>query len=81
MTRLQTPFLAAALFAGLAAGGLTPALAQTAPAPTAPGAASGGARQQERARMMPGEFVDGAHRVSEGGAQDRAGAGGAVAEG
>lgn len=63
MTRSKTPFLAAALFAGIAAIGLTPALAQTA-APSAdpgPGAAAspGKARHQERARMMPGEFIDG----------------------
>jgi len=35
MIRLRTPFLAAALFTGVAAVGLTPALAQTAPVPAA----------------------------------------------
>jgi protein CpxP len=61
MTRLQTPFLAAALFAGVTAIGLTPALAQTAAPPAGPGVAapSEAARQQQRPRMMPGEFIDG----------------------
>jgi hypothetical protein len=65
MTRLHTPFLAASLFAGIAAAGLTPALAQTSAPPAGPGAAAalGEARQQDRARMMPqmmpGEFIDG----------------------
>jgi Spy/CpxP family protein refolding chaperone len=59
MTRFRTPFLAAALLAGVAAVGLTPALAQTAAPPAGPGAGPGEARQQDRARMMPGEFVEG----------------------
>src|SRR3954449_8363089 len=57
MTRLQMPILAAALFTGVAAVGLTPALAQTAPADT--GAATNDVHHQMRSRMMPGQFVDG----------------------
>jgi Spy/CpxP family protein refolding chaperone len=57
MIRLRTPFLAAALFTGVAAVGLTPALAQTAPGPANSTAASSEARHHER--MMPGQFVDG----------------------
>jgi len=59
MTRLRTPLLAAALFTSLAAVGLSPALAQTAAAPTNAGQAAGGAHHQARARMMPGQFVEG----------------------
>ena len=58
MIRLHTPFLAAALLAGVAAVGLTPALAQTASGPANTGAAPSEARHHERARM-PGPFVDG----------------------
>ena len=57
MIRLRTPFLAAALFTGVAAVGLTPALAQTAPGPANSTAAPSEARHHER--MMPGQFVDG----------------------
>jgi Spy/CpxP family protein refolding chaperone len=56
MTRLHKPFLAAAFFASVAAVGLTPALAQTAPANG--GMAAGEAPHQARVRMMPGQFVD-----------------------
>ena len=59
MTRLRTPLLAAALFTSVAAVGLTPALAQTAAAPTNAGPAAGEAHHQARARMMPGQFVEG----------------------
>jgi periplasmic protein CpxP/Spy len=58
MTRLYRPFLAAALFTSVAAVGLTPALAQTAP-PADAGAAQNEAQHHARARMMPGQFVDG----------------------
>lgn len=59
MTRLQKPFLAAALFTGVAAIGLTPALAQTASAPADAGAATREAHNHAGARMMPGQFIDG----------------------
>src|SRR5689334_7209041 len=59
MTRLKTPLLAAAFVAGFVSIGLTPAVAQTAPAPADAGAASGPARHHAGARMMPGQFVDG----------------------
>jgi periplasmic protein CpxP/Spy len=59
MIRLRTPFLAAALFTGVAAVGLTPALAQTAPAPANSTAAPTEARHHEMGRMMPGQIVDG----------------------
>jgi periplasmic protein CpxP/Spy len=59
MNRLRTPFLAAALFTGVAAIGLTPALAQTAPGPANSTAAPSEARHHEMGRMMPGKFVDG----------------------
>ncbi|MGE0258829.1 MAG: Spy/CpxP family protein refolding chaperone [Alphaproteobacteria bacterium] len=59
MTRLQKPVLAAALFAGVAAIGLTPALAQNAPAPADTGAPAREGHHQARARMMPGQFIDG----------------------
>jgi len=58
MIRLHTPFLAAALFTGVAAVGLTPALAQTASAPANAGAAPSEARHHAMGRM-PGQFVDG----------------------
>ena len=53
----RTPLLAAALFASVAAFGLSPALAQTAP----PAANSGTAQTQARhhARMLPGQLMDG----------------------
>ena len=59
MIRLRTPFLAAALFTGVAAIGLAPALAQTAPAPTNSTAAPTQARHHAMERMMPGQFVEG----------------------
>ena len=59
MIRLRTPFLAAALFAGVSAVGLAPALAQTAPGPVNSTATPSEARHHEMERMMPGQFVDG----------------------
>ena len=59
MIKLRTPFLAAALFTGVAAIGLAPALAQTAPAPANSTAAPSEARHHGMERMMPGQFVDG----------------------
>jgi Spy/CpxP family protein refolding chaperone len=59
MTRLYRPFLAAALLAGVAAVGATPASAQTASPPANSGAAQNEAQHHARARMMPGQFVDG----------------------
>jgi protein CpxP len=59
MIRLRTPFLAAALLTGVAAVGLTPALAQTAPGPANSTAAPTEARHHEMERMMPGQLVDG----------------------
>jgi protein CpxP len=59
MIRLRTPLLAAAFFTGVAAIGLAPALAQTAPAPANSTAAPREARHHAMERMMPGQFVDG----------------------
>ena len=61
MIRLREPILAASLFSGVAAVGLTPALAQTAAAPGESNAAtvSSNARHQAAERMMPGQFVEG----------------------
>ena len=59
MIRLRTPFLAAALFTGVAAIGLAPALAQTALAPANSTAAPTQARHHAMERMMPGQFVEG----------------------
>jgi periplasmic protein CpxP/Spy len=59
MIRLRTPLLATALFASVAAVGLTPALAQTAPAPVNSGAVQNEARHRATERMLPGQLVDG----------------------
>jgi vacuolar-type H+-ATPase subunit H len=59
MIRLRKPFLAAALFTGVAAVGLAPALAQTVPGPANSTAAPSEARHHEMGRMMPGQIVDG----------------------
>ena len=59
MIRLRTPFLAAALLTGVAAIGLAPALAQTAPAPMNSTAARNEARHHAMDGMMPGQFVEG----------------------
>ncbi|HEX3415903.1 MAG TPA: Spy/CpxP family protein refolding chaperone [Stellaceae bacterium] len=58
MIRLRTPFFAAALLTGVAAVGLAPAFAQTAPGPANSAAAPSEARHHEMERM-PGKFVDG----------------------
>ena len=58
MTRFRTPFLAAALFTGVAAVGLTPAFAQDAQAPANPSARQTEARHHAE-RMLPGQLVDG----------------------
>jgi len=59
MIRFRTPFLAAALFTGVAAVGLAPALAQTAPAPANSTAAPSEVRHDAVERMMPGQLVEG----------------------
>jgi Spy/CpxP family protein refolding chaperone len=59
MIRLRTPFLAAALFTGVAVIGLAPALAQTAPAPANSTAAPSNERHHAMERMMPGQFDEG----------------------
>jgi protein CpxP len=59
MIRLRTPFLAAALFTGVAAAGLAPALAQTAPGPSNSTAAPSEVRHHGIGRMMPGQVVGG----------------------
>ena len=59
MIRLRTSFLAAALFTGVAAIGLAPALAQTAQAPANSTAAPSEARHHAVERMMPGQLVEG----------------------
>lgn len=59
MIRSSKPFLAAALFAGVAAVGLTPSFAQTAAAPANPGAAQTEAHHHAAERMLPGQRVDG----------------------
>ena len=59
MIRLRAPFLAAALFTGVAAIGLAPALAQSAPAPANSAAAPSEARHHAAERMMPGQLVEG----------------------
>jgi len=57
MFRPGTPFLAAALLTGVAAVGLSPAFAQTAPGPA--NSAQSEARHQHAERMLPGQLVDG----------------------
>ncbi len=59
MIKPSTPFLAAALFAGVSAVGLIPSFAQTAPAPANPGGAQTEARHHATERMLPGQLVDG----------------------
>lgn len=58
MKMFRTPLLAAALFSTVAAVGLTPALAETGPAPTS-SAAQGEAHHHGQARLSPGQLVDG----------------------
>jgi periplasmic protein CpxP/Spy len=59
MTKLRTSFMSAALLAGVAGIGLTPAFAQTAPQPATGSAAQGGVHHRDHAWMMPGQLVDG----------------------
>jgi len=59
MTRFRTPFLAAALLTGVAALGLTPALAETAPAPANAAATQNEAHHHGQAWLTPGQLVDG----------------------
>src|SRR5437016_14327978 len=81
MIRLRTPLLAVALFTGVAAIGLAPALAQTAPAPMNSTAARNEARHHAMDGMMPGQFVEGRIAFLKAPAQDYTSAGGAVAAG
>ena len=57
MMTLRTPFLAAALLTGVAAVGLSPALAQNTSAPAASEAAQ--PAMHHHARMLPSQLVDG----------------------
>ena len=59
----------------VAAVGLNAAVAQTAPGPANSTAVPSEARRHGQERMMPGQFVEGPHRVFEGRTQDHAGAG------
>jgi protein CpxP len=59
MIKLRKPLLAAALFTGVAAVGLSPVSAQTTPAPANPGAAPTEARHHATERVLPGQFVEG----------------------
>jgi protein CpxP len=59
MIRLRKPFFAAALVTGVAAVGLVPALAQTAPGPANSTAAPNQERHHAMERRMPGQFVEG----------------------
>jgi hypothetical protein len=59
MISLRNPLLAAALFAGIAAVGVTPSLAQTASGPENTRAAHSEGRHHAMERMMPGQFVNG----------------------
>jgi hypothetical protein len=52
---VRTPFLAAALFASVAAVGLSPAFAQNTPTPSE----AARAPMQHHARMLPSQLVDG----------------------
>ena len=59
MTKLRASAMSAALLAGVAAMGLTSALAETAPAPTAAAPAHSEMHHRDHAWMMPGQLVDG----------------------
>ncbi len=59
MTRFRTSFLAGALLAGVSALGLTPALAETAPAPANVTAVQNEAHHHGHSWMTPGQLVDG----------------------
>lgn len=58
MIILRTPFLAAALFASVAAVGFIPAFAQSPPAATS-GSAQTETRHHMTERLLPGQLVDG----------------------
>jgi periplasmic protein CpxP/Spy len=58
MSRFNRSLMATALFAGVAAIGLTPALAETTPGPAGP-AAQNQAHRHAQARMTPGQLVAG----------------------
>jgi periplasmic protein CpxP/Spy len=59
MIRFSRPAFAAALFTGIAAVGLTPALAQTTSAPSNTAAAPAEAGHHAAQRMLTGQLVDG----------------------
>ncbi len=59
MISLRKSILAAALLAGVAAMGLTPASAQTPPGPANSSTAPSEGRHHAMEHMMPGQFVDG----------------------
>jgi hypothetical protein len=59
MISLTKPFVAAALFASVAAIGLTPGFAQTTPAPANAGTAQAEMRHQGAERMLPGQLIEG----------------------
>jgi periplasmic protein CpxP/Spy len=59
MTRVRTSLMAAGLLAGVATVGLTPAVAQTTPAPANTPAAQSAGHHHGRMRLMPGQLVDG----------------------
>jgi len=60
MSKLRTPFLAAALLASVAAVGFTPpAVAQPTPSPANSGAGQAPTRHHATARMLPGQLADG----------------------
>jgi periplasmic protein CpxP/Spy len=56
---LRKPLFAAALLTSTAVLGLTPALAQTAPAPADSAAMQSQARHHAGSRLLPGQLVDG----------------------
>jgi protein CpxP len=59
MTRLRNTLFSAALLTGVAAVGLTPALAETAPSAASPAAAQSEVHHHGKAWMTPGQLVDG----------------------
>jgi periplasmic protein CpxP/Spy len=59
MKTVRTPFFAAVLLTGVAALGLSPALAQTTPAPANSAAAQTEAHHHPMPRILPGQMVDG----------------------
>lgn len=59
MTKVRTLLMSAALSAGVAGIGLTPAFAQTTPSPATGAAPQSGMYQRDHAWMMPGQLVNG----------------------